>query len=59
MNNVKREFFEINFIKQNKILFLILLFSLLLNGCSEQPTNEKQQAVEPIKPSTQMIEKKL
>lgn len=58
MNNVKREFFEINFIKQNKILFLILLFSLLLNGCSEQPTNEKQQAVEPIKPSTQMIEKK-
>ncbi|MBP1173578.1 hypothetical protein JOE49_000830 [Paenibacillus sp. PvR133] len=58
MNNVKREFFEINFIKQNKILFLILLFSLLLNGCSEQPTNEKQQAVDPIKPSTQMIEKK-
>ncbi|MDH2331320.1 hypothetical protein [Paenibacillus polymyxa] len=55
MNNVKREFFEINFIKQNKIL---LLFSLLLNGCSEQPTNEKQQAVDPIKPSTQMIEKK-
>lgn len=35
-----------------------MLFSLLLNGCSEQPTNEKQQAVDPIKPSTQMIEKK-
>ncbi|MEK3847883.1 hypothetical protein MKX59_02175 [Paenibacillus sp. FSL R7-0340] len=58
MINTKREFFEINFIKQNTILFLILLFSLLLNGCSEQPTNEKQQAVDPIKPSTQMIEKK-
>lgn len=58
MINTKREFFEINFIKQNTILFLILLFSLLLNGCSVKSTNEKQQAVEPIKPSTQMIEKK-
>ncbi|MGG4184738.1 hypothetical protein [Paenibacillus polymyxa] len=59
MINTKREFFEINFIKQNKILFLILLFSLLLNGCSEKPTNEKKQAVEPIKPSTQVIEQKV
>ncbi|MDY8022464.1 hypothetical protein [Paenibacillus polymyxa] len=59
MNNVREEFFEINFIKQNKILFLILLFSLLLNGCSEKPTNEKQQAVDSTKPSTQVIEQKV
>ncbi|WP_238354014.1 hypothetical protein [Paenibacillus sp. 23TSA30-6] len=58
MNNVRGEFFEINFIKQNRILFLILLFSLLLNGCSEKHTNEKQQVAEPIKPSTQVIEQK-
>lgn len=59
MNNVREEFFEINFIKQNKILFLILLFSLLLNGCSEKPTNEKRQAVDSTKPSTQVIEQKV
>ncbi|QYK69861.1 MULTISPECIES: hypothetical protein [Paenibacillus] len=58
MNNVREEFFEINFIKQNRILSLILLFSLLLNGCSEKSTNEKQQAVDPIKPSTQVVEQK-
>lgn len=40
------------------MLFLILLFSFLLNGCSEKHTNEKQQAVEPIKPSTQVIKQK-
>ncbi|ALA44947.1 hypothetical protein ABE82_24155 [Paenibacillus peoriae] len=44
-----------NFIKQNTILFLILLFSLLLNGCSVKSTNEKQQAVDPTKPTTQVI----
>ncbi|WP_245240380.1 hypothetical protein [Paenibacillus peoriae] len=55
MINTKREFFEINFIKQNTILFLILLFSLLLNGCSVKSTNEKQQAVDPTKPTTQVI----
>ncbi|MDY8044919.1 hypothetical protein UY416_01250 [Paenibacillus polymyxa] len=55
---MREEFFEINFIKQNRILSLILLFSLLLNGCSEKSTNEKQQAVDPIKPSTQVVEQK-
>ncbi|WP_238807936.1 hypothetical protein [Paenibacillus sp. EKM212P] len=45
-----------NFIKQNRILFLIVLIGLLLNGCLGKQTNEKQQAVEPIKPSTQVIE---
>ncbi|MGO4951036.1 hypothetical protein [Paenibacillus sp. DRB1-1] len=35
-----------------------MLFSLLLNGCSEKSTNEKQQAVDPIKPSTQVVEQK-
>jgi hypothetical protein len=45
-----------NFIKQNRILFLIALIGLLLNGCLGKQTKEKQQAVEPIKPSTQVIE---
>lgn len=53
---MKREFFEMNFIKKNRILFLIVLIGLLLNGCLGKQTNEKQQAVEPIKPSTQVIE---
>ncbi|WDM21830.1 hypothetical protein [Paenibacillus polymyxa] len=44
-----------NFIKQITILLLIMLIALLLDGCSEKSTNEKQQAVEPIKPSTQVI----
>ncbi|WP_246772713.1 hypothetical protein [Paenibacillus polymyxa] len=44
-----------NFIKQNTILLLIMLIALLLNGCSEKSTNEKQQAVAPTKPSTQVI----
>lgn len=47
-----------NFIKKNRILFLIVLIGLLLNGCLGKQTNEKQQAVEPIKPSTQVIEHK-
>ncbi|WP_025716667.1 hypothetical protein [Paenibacillus sp. 1-18] len=33
-----------------------MLIGLLLNGCLGKQTNEKQQAVEPIKPSTQVIE---
>ncbi|MGW9527729.1 hypothetical protein ACWHAM_08300 [Paenibacillus terrae] len=56
MINIKREFFEINF--KNRILFLILLFSLLLNGCLEKQSNEKQQTIEPIKLSSQVIEHK-
>lgn len=32
-----------------------MLFSLLLNGCSEKSTNEKQQVVAPTKPSPQVI----
>ncbi|ADO59045.2 hypothetical protein [Paenibacillus polymyxa] len=35
-----------------------MLSSLFLNGCSEKPTNEKQQAADPTKPSTQVIEQK-
>ncbi|WP_244310690.1 hypothetical protein [Paenibacillus ottowii] len=48
-----------NFIKQNIILLLIMLIALLLNGCSEKSTNEKQQAVAPTKPSTQVIGQKV
>ncbi|MEJ3718590.1 hypothetical protein WGM54_11285 [Paenibacillus polymyxa] len=48
-----------NFIKQNIILLLIMLIALLLNGCSEKSTNEKQQAVDPTKPSTQVIGQKV
>ncbi|WP_236633976.1 hypothetical protein [Paenibacillus polymyxa] len=33
-----------------------MLTSLFLNGCSVEPTNEKQQAVDPTNPSTQVIE---
>lgn len=47
-----------NFIKHNTILLLIILIALLLNGCSVKSTNEKQQAVEPINSSTQVIEQK-
>ncbi|NMP11968.1 hypothetical protein HH298_24030 [Paenibacillus polymyxa] len=35
-----------------------MLTSLFLNGCSVEPTNEKQQAVDPTNPSTQVIEQK-
>ncbi|MGR6762823.1 hypothetical protein [Paenibacillus polymyxa] len=48
-----------NFIKQDIILLLIMLIALLLNGCSEKSTNEKQQAVAPTKPSTQVIGQKV
>ncbi|WP_090737826.1 hypothetical protein [Paenibacillus sp. Mc5Re-14] len=48
-----------NFIKQDIILLLIMLIALLLNGCSEKSTNEKQQAVDPTKPSTQVIGQKV
>ncbi|WP_235332609.1 hypothetical protein [Paenibacillus polymyxa] len=35
-----------------------MLTSLFLNGCSVEPTNEKQQAIDPTNPSTQVIEQK-
>ncbi|MFD1464287.1 hypothetical protein ACFQ5D_23925, partial [Paenibacillus farraposensis] len=39
-------------------LLLAVLISLLLNGCVEKQTNEKQHTIEPMKPGAQVIEHK-